>query len=75
MKRKGILFLIVLFLFFYTVSIECYAMQIFVKMPGGNHIALEVEPTDRIEDVKAKITDVEGVLAEQQSLTFAGRVF
>jgi ubiquitin len=35
-------------------------MQIFVKTFTGKHITLEVEPTDLIEDVKAKIQDKEG---------------
>ena len=34
---------------------RAFAMQIFVKTLTGKHITLEVEPTDRVEDVKAKI--------------------
>jgi hypothetical protein len=30
-----------------------------VKALTGKHVTLEVEPTDRIEDVKAKIQDNE----------------
>jgi ubiquitin C len=37
-------------------------MQIFVKTMTGKHITLEVEPTDRIEDMKAKIQDKEDIL-------------
>ena len=33
------------------------AMQIFVKTLTGKHITLEVEPTDRIEDIKAMISN------------------
>ena len=40
---------------------EALAMQISVVTPSGKHIMLEVEPTDRIEDIRAKIQDKAGI--------------
>lgn len=62
----------IVFLMFRTAA-PSFAMQIFVKTLSGKHITLEVEPTDRIEDIKALIQDKEGIPPEKQNLVFAGK--
>jgi ubiquitin C len=47
-------------------------MQIFIKTVTGKIITLEVEPSDSIWSVKAKIQVLEGISEFQQRLLLAG---
>ena len=72
--RASVSVLLAVILLVCAVPMDVFAMQIFIKTPSGKHITLEVEPTDRIEDVKDKIRDKEGILPENQVLVFESRI-
>ena len=72
-KLLSILIAIALML---SLAVPVFAMQIFIeiKVATGNEIiTLEVEPTDRIEDIKVKIYDKKGIPPADQKLIFANK--
>ncbi len=73
MRNKKLLTCLLSFIMIMAFSVDAFAMQIFVKTESGKHIILEVEPTDRIENIRLKIKDKEGIEPCEQTLVFVDK--
>ncbi len=72
MKRKLLSIMLTICVVFCFTAVDAKAMQIFVSN-FNQELTLEVEPTDRVEELKGKIVEA-GVRSAGQELIFAGRV-
>ncbi|KAI0886198.1 Ubiquitin [Annulohypoxylon maeteangense] len=48
-------------------------MQIFVKLPTGKNLTINVQSSESIDDVKTKVQTSTGIAPERQRLIFAGK--
>ncbi len=48
-------------------------MQLIVRVPGGKHLAVDVESKSSVLDLKSKVCKVEGIPSDNQRLLFGNR--
>lgn len=58
---------------FYFSGLECCIMLIKVKTLTGKEIEIDIEPTDKVERIKERVEEKEGIPPPQQRLIFSGK--
>lgn len=66
LSSKRFVFTIFVSLTMFTSSV--FAFQLFIKIPTGKTITLDVEVSDSVENIKQKVQDKEGIAANRQIL-------
>lgn len=71
--KKKLICLIAALVLLCSMTIQVYAMQVFVQVPTGKYLTIEVKPDDTIAAVKEIISEKTGVPAKRQRLFYDGK--
>ena len=48
-------------------------MQVLIRLPGGKHLPVDLNKDDTLNELKTKITEVEGIPSDVQRLVFSAK--
>jgi large subunit ribosomal protein L40e len=48
-------------------------MQVLIRLPGGKHLPVDLNKDDTLNELKSKITEVEGIPSDVQRLVFSAK--
>lgn len=56
------------------IIVVCYIlMNLFLQTLTGKEIEIDIEPTDKVERIKERVEEKEGIPPQQQRLIFSGK--